>query len=255
MAHKNRQPLPEFGGENEYAKLLEEVDNINDMTYAKSRKKRAELIKKQLKNVKVICGAINREGKVCTKVPHTKEDGSSNGRCLEHGGNTNGPVTPEGRRKALSKLNPQAHMVFGLYSRFVMSEEEMDFYVGMMNYYIEALQLDLGNILLLDRAIRNFIINQRREIALNEEDSLAESQSYNDYDTKFLRYMQALGVDRKFNESRDNSSNTQAIDIAVLLGQASGVPPVSPTELAQGSPRKVLEGELVERDDGGDSVE
>ena len=231
---KPRHETPNFGGENEYQKLLDEVATINDMTYAKSRKKRAELIKKQLKKVKVICGAVTKEGKICTKPPVTREDGTSNGRCDGHGGLTTGPLSNEGRQRALANLNPQAHMVYGLYSRFTMSQEEIDFYVGMMNYYIELLQLDLGNILILDRALRNFILNQRREIALNEDDSLEESKSYNDYDTKFLRYMQALGVDRKFNESRDASKNTPQVDLAVLLNT---------------SPSQVLEGEYSEGND------
>lgn len=237
---------PEFGGENEIKKLLEEVDSINDMSYAKSRRKRADLIKKQLKNVKVICGAVNREGRICTKEPHTDDEGYSNGRCLEHGGASTGAVTQEGRERALANLNPQARMVFGLYSRFTMTAEEMDFYVGMMNYYIEVLQLDLGNILLLDRALRNFILNQRKEIAL-EGETIDESQSYNDYDTKFLRYMQALGVDRKFNVSKEHKDNTQQVDLAVLLAQAGESAPQS---LESSAPRDLIEHaeEETERD-------
>ena len=234
---KKYNETPNFGGENEYQKLLDEVATINDMSYAKSRRKRAELIKKQLKKVKVICGAVTKEGKICTKPPVVHEDGYSNGRCDAHGGGSTGPATSEGRQRALANLNPQAHMVFGLYSRFTMSQEEIDFYVGMMNYYIELLQLDLGNILILDRALRNFILNQRREIALNEDDSLEESKSYNDYDTKFLRYMQALGVDRKFNESRDNSKNAPQVDLAVLL------------QSAPEKPQEVLEGEFRDEED------
>lgn len=237
---------PTFGGSNEYEKLLQEVEDINSMVYAKSRKKRAELIKKQLKDVRVICGSWTSEGRICIKDPHINEDGSTNGRCKAHGGTSVGPTSEEGRKKAMANLHPQARMVYGLYSRFTMSTEEMDFYIGMMNYYIETLQLDLGNILLLDRALRNFILNQRREIALNEDDSLEESQSYNDYDTKFLRYMQALGVDRKFNVSKDNKENAQQIDLSVLLAQA-------PTEEAEkvkleGEARKQLGG-VIEVDE------
>jgi tetratricopeptide (TPR) repeat protein len=201
-------------------KILKEVDEINNMKYTKSRKKRAEALRKQLKNIDVICGAIDRStGKICTNPPYVKEDGSTNGRCLAHGGNATGAVTEEGRKRALANLNPRARFIHGLYSRFVMTQEELEFYTVMMNHYIEVLDLDPANILLLDRALRNFILNQRKEIAEAYE-IVDESQSYNDYDSKFLRYMQALALDRRFKESKDNKDNTAMIDLAVLLSQA-----------------------------------
>lgn len=195
-------------------KLAEE---INGMTYDKSRKKRAEELRKELMKADIICGAIERNtGKICSKDPHVREDGSSNGRCLAHGGNVSGQVTEEGKARALANLNPKARLVHGLYSRFVMSAEENDFYVTMMNHYIEELDLDPANMLLLDRALRNFILNQRKEVAEAGE-IVDETNSYNDYDTKFMRYMQALGMDRKFNVSKEHKDNTQQGGIAMLF--------------------------------------
>jgi hypothetical protein len=200
-------------------KIEKEVAEINSMKYDKSRKKRAEALRSQLKKVDVICGAIDRNtGKICTEKPYVKEDGSTNGRCLAHGGNATGAVTEEGRARALANLNPRARLIHGLYSRFVMTQEELDFYIGMMNFYTEELDLDPANVLLLDRALRNFILNQRKEIAEAGE-IVDESQSYNDYDTKFMRYMQALGLDRKFNVSKDHKDNADKVDIAMLLAQ------------------------------------
>lgn len=205
-------------------KVLKEVEAINNMKYTKSRKKRAEALRSQLKKIDVICGAIDKStGKICTNPPYIKEDGSTNGRCLAHGGNTTGPVTEEGRKRALANLNPRARLIHGLYSRFVMTQEELDFYIYMMNYYTETLDLDPANILLLDRALRNFILNQRKEIAEAHE-IVDESQSYNDYDSKFLRYMQALALDRRFKESKDNKENASMVDLAVLLSQAPAPP-------------------------------
>jgi hypothetical protein len=200
-------------------KLVSEVEEINSMKYAKSRKKRAEALRKELGKVDVICGAIDRNtGKICTEKPYIREDGSTNGRCGKHGGGATGAVTEEGKARALANLNPRARLIHGLYSRFVMTQEELDFYIAMMNYYTEELDLDPANTLLLDRALRNFILNQRKEIAEAGE-IVDESQSYNDYDTKFMRYMQALGLDRKFNVSKDHKDNADKIDIAMLLSQ------------------------------------
>ena len=194
-------------------KLVEEVEFINNMKYTKSRKERAEKLRKELGKVDVICGAIERStGKICSNAP---AEGSNNGRCARHGGLSTGAVTPEGRQRALSNLNPKANLIHGLYSRFTMTQEEMDFYEGMMNYYIEELDLDPINILALDRALRNFILNQRKEIAEAGE-IVDETDSYNDYDTKFMRWLQALGLDRKFNVSKDHKDNSSG-GIAMLF--------------------------------------
>lgn len=198
--------------------LIQEIMLINDMKYTKSRKKRAEALRKRLKKITIICGCIDKNtGKICARKPHIREDGTTNGRCRSHGGNTMGPATPEGKARSLAQLNPRARLVNGLYSHFSMTQEELDFYVGMMNHYIEAYDLDPINILLLDRGTRNFILNQRKERAEAEE-ILEENKAYNDYDSKFLKYMQALGLDRKFTLSREHKDNAQVVDLAVLLG-------------------------------------
>ena len=195
-------------------KLVEEVEFINDMKYDKSRKDRAEKLRSQLKKVTVICGAIERNsGKICSKEP--VEGGT---RCAQHGGLSTGAKTEEGKARSLANLDPRANLIHGMYSQFTMTTEESNFYVGFMNYYIEELDLDPANMLLLDRALRNFILNQRKERAEAGE-IVDESQSYNDYDTKFMRYMQALGMDRKFNVSEKNkgTNSKNAGGIAMLF--------------------------------------
>lgn len=182
-------------------KLVEEAEKVNSMKYPKSRKDRAEKLRKDLQKVDIICGAIERAtGKICSKPP---VEGSNNGRCAQHGGLCTGPTSEEGKQRALANLDPRARLINGLYSHFVMTTEESNFYVGLMNYYIEELDLDPANMMLLDRALRNFILNQRKERAEAGE-IVDESNSYNDYDTKFMRYMQALGMDRKFNVTEKN---------------------------------------------------
>ena len=200
--------------EKEAEKLLSEVEAVNDMKYPKSRKDKAELMRDRLKKVSIICGAIERStGKICSKAP---AEGSTNGRCSQHGGLATGAVTEEGKQRALANLDPRANLIHGMYSRFVMTTEEEGFYVGFMNYYIDELDLDPANMLLLDRALRNFILNQRKEMAEAGE-IVDESQSYNDYDTKFMRYMQALGMDRKFNVSKEHKDNKGDLDLSLIF--------------------------------------
>ena len=194
--------------------VIKEVETVNNMKYPKSRKDRAKKIKQELKKVDIICGAINKStGKICTKAP---SEGGTNGRCDQHGGRSTGAITEEGKKIALSKLDPRANLIHGMYSRFTMTLEENDFYVGFMNWYLEEYDLDPANMLMLDRALRNFILNQRKEVA-EEGELLDESQSYNDYDTKFMRYIQALGLDRKFNVSKDHKDNKGGGDITMLF--------------------------------------
>lgn len=193
-------------------KIAQQAEKINGMTYEKSRKERAESLRRELSKVDMICGAIERAtGKICTKEP---VEGAK--RCLQHGGASTGAQTPEGRAASLANLNPRAHFVSGLYGRFVMSYEEKLFYDTMMNHYIETADLDPANVLLLDRGIRNFILNQRSEAA-QEGEEVYSGEYQQDYDTKFMRYMQALGMDRKFALSREHKDNNVGSGIAMLF--------------------------------------
>jgi hypothetical protein len=89
-------------------------------------------------------------------------------------------------------------------------------YSSMMNLGIEKYQLDEFNTMMLHRGLMSLIMNERREIALAGE-IVDESAAVNDYDSKFLRYMQALGLDRKFNESKENKNNKS--DPSVVFNQ------------------------------------
>lgn len=189
---------------------LEFAEEVNAMKYDKSRKTKAESKRTHLKNVTIICGAIDQAGKICTKEP--VEGGN---RCGGHGGLSTGAVTADGRARSLANLDPRAHFIHGLYAHFVMTVEEATLYDTIMTYYIETLELDPANIMLLDRAMRNFILNQRKERAEAHE-IVDETDSFNDYDSKFMKYMQTLGLDRKFNVSKEHKDNSSG-GIAMLF--------------------------------------
>ncbi|WP_163258410.1 HGGxSTG domain-containing protein [Bacillus paranthracis] len=189
------------------------VEEINGMAYDTARKNKVTAhIRNELKKVTIICGAVRADtGKICSNEP---VEGSN--RCAMHGGYSTGPVSEEGKKSALANLNPRAGLVHGLNSRFIMTQEENALYTGLMNHYIEELDLDPMNIIILHRAIMNLIMNERREIA-KEGEILDESQSMNDYDSKFLRFAQALGMDRKFQVSTSHKDNQKDVNLNMLF--------------------------------------
>ncbi|PEM30201.1 HGGxSTG domain-containing protein [Bacillus wiedmannii] len=194
------------------------AEEINGMAYETARKNKVTAhIKNEFKKVRIICGAVSKAtGKIC---PNDPVEGSN--RCAQHGGHSTGPVTEEGKQRGLANLHPMANLIHGMNSRFVMTAEEQALYVGLMNVGIEKYQLDEFNIIILHRGLMNLILNERKEIASAGE-QIDESNSYNDYDTKFLRYMQALGLDRKFNESKENKNNKS--DPSVVYNQLFDMP-------------------------------
>jgi hypothetical protein len=178
---------------------------------------------------KLICGARKSNGKICTKEPHYKEDGTTNGRCLEHGGASTGAKTEEGKVKSLSKLDPYANLVHGLYAKDTYTVEEVNLVQNLYEKYKDQLELEENpiNYMLFDRALRNFILQIRKENQMMNIGEVEESQSYNDFDSKFLRFIQALGLDRKFLLSKEHKDNGGSLDdIAMLfVDTGSGVKP------------------------------
>lgn len=189
------------------------VEEINGMQYDTARKNKVTAhIKNELKKVTIICGAVNKAtGKICSNEP---VEGAA--RCAMHGGHSTGPTSEEGKQRALANLNPRAALIHGLNSKFIMTREEEALYAGLMNHAIEELDLDPMNIILMHRAIMNLILNERKEVAMAGE-ILQEGESYNDYDSKFLKFVQALGMDRKFNISNSHKDNQKGVSLNMLF--------------------------------------
>ncbi|MCM2590481.1 hypothetical protein NDQ53_14355 [Rossellomorea marisflavi] len=178
-----------------------------------------KLIKKKLKKQAKICGAVKGNGRVCLRKPHFKDDGSTNGRCQFHSGKSTGPKTLEGREKALKNLNPKAKTIHGIYSKDfkeTLTEEEVGFYNYSIDWFFENFKEDASspvNLSLFDRFIMNFIKQGRKDA----QDFLSDSKTYNDFESKLIRFAETLGLNRKFEKSRENSSNSSNKDIALLF--------------------------------------
>lgn len=192
---------------------------------AKDDEAKLKPLLKELKDSASICGAfIRKEGTICIEQPHVAEDGRTNGRCWTHGGGSTGPVSIQVMKEDAARLHPKAQGVYMIsVDRFIMTAAENSFYIDSMNTYIDEYNLDLVNIILLDRALRNFFMNSRKEIARAGE-TVPESRSNQDFDTKSLRYFQALGFDRKFTQSIANADNSQKIDLAQVFTLQGSAP-------------------------------
>jgi hypothetical protein len=134
-------------------------------------------------------------------------------KCRFHGGRT--PKRTDEQKLAM-KGNTHA-LTHGIYSNQLLTPEESDFYHNVMELWTEEYQLDTPNQLLLDRALRNYIKQVRKDAM-----DFASDEGFNDkgvildHDSKFQKYMQMLGLDRKMNITLQKEEKKVA-DLASLL--------------------------------------
>ncbi|MFB5660781.1 HGGxSTG domain-containing protein [Alteribacillus sp. HJP-4] len=190
-------------------KIVEEAEAAK----ADGNEKAIKEMKRKLKKTAEICGAITRKGRVCTRTPV-----SDNGRCQWHGGKSTGQKTEEGRKKSMANLHPKANVIHGIYSKDFkesLTKEEVELYNHFIDWYFENYKdaTDPVNLSLFDRYIMNLIKQARKDAV----DFLADSQQYNDFETKLIRFAETLGLNRKFKASTANADNTQKVGIAQLF--------------------------------------
>ncbi|MEH7504940.1 HGGxSTG domain-containing protein [Neobacillus drentensis] len=202
-----------------FPKLPEETQKLileAEQARAEEKEEKLKELKKALKKQAGICGAMQGNGKICTRSPYIKEDGTTNSRCKLHGGKATGAKTKEGREKALSKLNPKARLIHGAYSKDLkdsLTQEEVEFYNTTIDWFCDSYETDPINLALLDRFLMNFIKQGRKDSA----DFISEKALYNDFEVKMIRFAETLGLNRRFKESKENKDNKQVIGIAALF--------------------------------------
>ncbi|MCP1122942.1 hypothetical protein NKR74_06270 [Bacillus sp. 3103sda1] len=173
-------------------------------------------LKKELGKEPSICGSVQGNGKICMRKPYEKEDGTTLGRCHIHGGKSIGQRTEEGRRKSLANLNPKANLIHGVYSKDFkenLTQEEVELYNSLMEYYTDNYEVDPFNLALVDRYAMNMIKTAR----LDSQDFLRDSQQYNDFEVKMIRFVESLGLNNKFKQSKENKSNPSDINLNTLF--------------------------------------
>jgi hypothetical protein len=133
--------------------------------------------------------------------------------CRFHGGLTRKKTEEE---KEYLKGNKHA-LKHGLYSNHLLTPEEYDWYMETMEAWTEKYQLDEANQLLLDRALRTYIKQARKDaLDMMDEGAALDKGVMIDHDTKFQKYIQMLGLDRKFNASLKKEEQI-AHDLASIL--------------------------------------
>jgi hypothetical protein len=139
-------------------------------------------------------------------------------KCRFHGGKT--PARREDQKLAM-KGNTHA-LTHGIYSNQLLTPEEFDFYHNVMEMWTEEYKLDTPNQLLLDRALRNYIKQARKDtMDFENETGFNDKGVILDHDSKFQKYMQMLGLDRKFNMTLQKEEEKVA-DLASLLSGLVG---------------------------------
>lgn len=201
---------------NKRSRLPEALRKLIAQTEGETNEEAVKILKRKLKKEPSICGAKQGNGSICVRSPHIKEDGSSNGRCNTHGGSSTGQKTEEGRMKSMKNLNSKAALVHGVYSQNFkdsLTKEEVDLYNYLMDYFTENYEADPFNIVLVDRYAFNMIKTAR----LDSSDFLRDTQQYNDPEMKLVRFIESLGLNRKFKESKENKDNASQFTLAELF--------------------------------------
>jgi len=122
----------------------------------------------------------------------------------------------------LANLNPKANTIHGIYSKEfkdMLTQEETELYNLLMDYYLDNYESDPFNMALVDRYALNLIKVAR----LDSKQFLKDSQSYNDPETKLIRYIETLGLNNKFKMSKENKNNKgEDVNLNVLFDMGDG---------------------------------
>ncbi|MED4342834.1 hypothetical protein [Bacillus licheniformis] len=188
-----------------------------DLTKSSDVKEVLEMLKKDLKKTELICGATCKTKKgtkyICTQEPVIKEDGTTNGRCIAHGGASIGQTSKKSAEIARQNLRPRTKAA--LFTRVEnMTLEEQNFYWEMLEHYTHKLQLEGLQVLMLSRALKLFLKQERYEVM--QEDMSKELRMTQSFDRQFLQYCEALGITPKQMAKKDDGRK-DVIDIAELF--------------------------------------
>ena len=128
-----------------------------------------------------------------------------------------GPKTKEGKAKALKNLTP-GNYIHGLYLkdfRADLTQEENQWYKEMFEHYKENYELDKLDLETLDLALINLIKARRKNV--NMAYAVGEKVSMVDFEARYLRQVDELGLSRKYRLSKNNSENKTEANWSLLF--------------------------------------
>jgi len=204
---KNSLPL-------ELQRKIEALENEKDP-------KKIKELKKMFKKEPEICGALQKDGRVCVRAPWRLPDGTiNNGRCAVHKGKPNSHLSKDlaRRERQLANLNPKANLIHGMYSKDLkdsFTKEEVKFYNEMIDWFVETFPEDTDpvNMSLLHRFAINSIKTARKESV----DFMKESNSQNSFERMMIKFAKELGLNKKYRDSKENKENKNDFNFALFF--------------------------------------
>ncbi|PGD77087.1 hypothetical protein COM46_08605 [Bacillus pseudomycoides] len=167
-------------------------------------------VKKELKALSDVCGAVTSKGKICTKKPYVKEDGTISDRCIFHGGKQTGQRTEEGRQRSLANLNKHAAMTHGVYSKNFLenlTEQELVLYYSIIAEHSEDEDLQTpANQILLQRFAMDTLKLLRIE-QYGKYGMMGETTAQTEISNRLIRLSESLGLNAKFTKQNKKSTN------------------------------------------------
>jgi len=180
------------------------LDKYNEMMY-------------ELEVSQSFCGFVDwttGQMKVCKHPPFTPANGRGNGRCKQHF--MSGQL--QYQDTMLQKIEEaQVKAIFLSYQDKFMTQQEKMLYISIMNWFTqEEPEYTPIDLMVLDRGLRSYINAVRKEIDSPEFGVPTVRKDDIDFDTKFLRAITTLGLDRKFRMSKkkgDDKSEPTIFDM------------------------------------------
>lgn len=163
------------------------------------------------------CGALAKGNKICTKLPHIREDGSTNGKCRSHGGLSTGAKTEEGKKRALANLKKRSP-VHGLYTDRLWNEltnEEKDFMAWFEDSVKEQFMIDNA---IEETSLQMMAFEAVKHFRMINTQPFKETKTGIQMVQKFLRFIEVQGW-RKRDLDDDQKQGVKADVFLKLLDE------------------------------------
>lgn len=153
--------------------------------------------------------------RVCTHPPFNPANGRANGRCKQH--YMSGELQYQDRMLETIN-NREVRAIYLSYQDKFMTEQEKALYIAVMNWFtIEEADYTPIDLMVLDRGLRSYINAVRKEMQATDFGVPTVRKDDIDFDTKFLRAITTLGLDRKFRISKKPKEGKNDADIFDMM--------------------------------------
>lgn len=142
------------------------------------------------------CGALAKGNRICTAQPWIKEDGSTNGKCAQHGGKSTGAKTPEGKAKSLAQLNKRREK--SPVHKLVYSDRLMDELTDNEKEFMAWFEDSVREVYAIDNAIEETALHMMcfeavKHFRMINTAPFKETKTGMQMVQKFLRFIEVQG--------------------------------------------------------------